>query len=206
MAAAKKQRPTEDEMKVLLHESLERINNAPCAAKYKPPENLTEIRKQTPIFMGGVLTHGFEQSRKRTKSSKYFESAQDMENEIEGFFELCKQTNSPPNVGLLSAWFGITRETLNQWESDPMHPLADTTKKAKDIIRAWNTYMAQTNQISAIMAMFSQKTEHGVIEQQYINITAQPGQQRPETISDADFARQAIEAGKLQVLGDGTVV
>lgn len=203
LATPKKIRPTEDEMKAVLSQAAARYNKV---RGYKPPENLADVRKQTPIFMGEILDHG------KQRIPGMYTDIDFLSSEINQFFALCREMNSPPNVGLLAMWLGISRDTFNAWENNPdIYPQADTVKKAKAEISAWKTYLMETNQINAVAGIFSQKVDHGAVETQYINLTAQPGQARPEQVSEEDFQRQAeaaarmIESGELKVLPDGKV-
>lgn len=197
MARGVSKTPSREEKEKSVLACLEREYKDSRLVNYEYPNDKKTIIASLPNYFNNVRNHGNGNLKKFGRPPKF--TPEQLEQELEDFFEYSSTLQIPVNISSMASWLGIDTDTIQRWVRDEAHPLYAITKKAKSDIQAIRLINGEIGATNPIFSMFVLKTMHGFVETSNVNITAQAVQESAENITDLDFERQ------VKMITDGTI-
>jgi hypothetical protein len=100
-----------------------------------------------------------------------FETPEDLENQIELFFDYCEEVDEVPDVEGLAVYLDTTRKTL--WEYEKKDEFSNTIKRCKDKIFHKKKQLAFKGKINPTVFIFDAKNNHEYTDKQELDHTSQ---------------------------------
>lgn len=106
-----------------------------------------------------------------------FESREECENEVTGYFKLCYDYDMIPTVSSLVLYLGMNRDTFYDNITNKMSDFSDVLKKALDTCHAYQEQPALEGRLVAPTWIFTAKNYFNMKDTQSIDFTANNGEQ-----------------------------
>ena len=100
-----------------------------------------------------------------------WDSLEELQSELRGYFELCDETAVIPTVTGVAAWLGCSRDTLYSHANNPNSIFSDTIKRVMSICHFSLENGAVDGKVNSVLYMFLGKNYFGLKDDKNITVT-----------------------------------
>ena len=196
MGISKRDYTTKEEREEIL------INKKVPNNKLKMSEYLSQpnVKAFNSIITNRMLDKMHEDVIRGRGRPQLFNSREECEEEIGGYFKLCYDYDMIPTVASFCVYCGGSKETIYDAINNNANTFSDLLKKAISTILSYQETGVMSNEVPSVPFIFLGKNYHGFKDTQDVNVSATNQTQTPIQSLDAIRDQIATENDGIKVI------
>lgn len=143
--------------------------------RFEEGEDYIPVNTDEMVTMLEFEKHNFDRFIKSGGRPPVYETVSELQTEIKNYWDYLANANREdirliPDVEGLASFLGVSRETLNKWETVNYRGFADTIKMTKNTIAAFKKQLALHGKIPPIVFATDFNNNHGYVQKQEVTI------------------------------------
>ena len=196
MAISKRDYTTKEEREEIL------INKKVPNNKLKMSEYLSQpnVKAFNSIITNRMLDKMHEDVIRGRGRPQLFNSREECEEEIGGYFKLCYDYDMIPTVASFCVYLGSNKDTIYDHINNQASNFSDLLKNAVSTILSFQETGVMSNEVPSVPFIFLGKNYHGFKDTQDVNVSATNQTQIPMQSLDAIKEQIATESENIKVI------